>query len=53
MILFANYFFYANWSLTLLALIPAASSIDYVLGLGLQYSKNRSSAGCWSPPASS
>jgi D-alanyl-lipoteichoic acid acyltransferase DltB (MBOAT superfamily) len=39
-ILFANYFFYARWSLTLLALIPAASSIDYVLGLGLQYSQS-------------
>jgi len=39
-ILFANYFFYARWSLTLLALIPAASSIDYTLGLGLQYSQN-------------
>ncbi len=39
-ILFANYFFYARWSLTLLALIPAASSLDYVLGLGLQHSKN-------------
>ena len=39
-ILFANYFFYARWSLTLLALIPAASSIDYLLGLGLQYSQN-------------
>ena len=38
-ILFANYFFYARWSLTLLALIPAASTIDYILGLGLQYSK--------------
>lgn len=41
LILFANYFFYARWSLTLLGLIPAASSIDYVLGLGLQYSKNQ------------
>lgn len=39
-ILFANYFFFARWSLTLLVLIPAASSIDFVLGLGLQYSKN-------------
>jgi alginate O-acetyltransferase complex protein AlgI len=39
-ILFANYFFYARWSLTLLALIPAASSIDYLLGLGLQYSES-------------
>lgn len=40
LILFGNYFFYARWSLTLLMLIPAASSIDYVLGLGLQYSKS-------------
>jgi alginate O-acetyltransferase complex protein AlgI len=38
-ILFANYFFYARWNLSLLALIPAVSSIDYVLGLGLQYAK--------------
>jgi len=40
LVLFANYFFYARWSLTLLALIPAASSIDYFLGLGLQRSKS-------------
>ncbi len=40
LILFGNYFFYARWSLTLLALIPAASTIDYVIGLGLQSSKN-------------
>ena len=40
LILFADYFFLARWSLTLLALIPAVSSIDYVLGLGLQYSQN-------------
>jgi alginate O-acetyltransferase complex protein AlgI len=39
-ILFANYFFYAKWDLFYLALIPAASSWDYVFGLGLQYSKN-------------
>jgi len=39
-ILFANYFFLARWSLTLLALIPAASSIDYLLSLGLQASEN-------------
>ena len=39
LILFANYFFYARWSLTLLALIPAASTIDYLIGLGLQSSK--------------
>ncbi|HLH39228.1 MAG TPA: MBOAT family O-acyltransferase [Bryobacteraceae bacterium] len=40
LILFANYFFYAKWDLFYLALIPAVSSCDYVLGLGLQYSKN-------------
>jgi alginate O-acetyltransferase complex protein AlgI len=40
-ILFGNYFFYARWSLTLLALIPVASSIDYFLGLGLQSSKSK------------
>jgi D-alanyl-lipoteichoic acid acyltransferase DltB (MBOAT superfamily) len=37
-ILFADYFFYAKWDLYYLALIPAASSCDYVFGLGLQYS---------------
>ena len=40
-VLFANYFFYAKWDLFYLALIPAASSCDYVFGLGLQYSQNR------------
>ncbi len=39
-ILFANYFFYARWDLTYLALIPAVSSVDYILGLGLQDSKS-------------
>ncbi len=39
-ILFANYFFYAKWDLWYLALIPAASTCDYFLGLGLQTSKN-------------
>ncbi len=39
-ILFANYFFYARWDITYLALIPAVSSIDYLLGLGLQDSKS-------------
>jgi D-alanyl-lipoteichoic acid acyltransferase DltB (MBOAT superfamily) len=39
-ILFANYFFYAKWDIYYLALIPAASSCDFVFGLGLQYSKN-------------
>jgi alginate O-acetyltransferase complex protein AlgI len=38
MILFANYFFLARWDISCLALIPAASSCDYVIGLGLQYS---------------
>ena len=37
-ILFANYFFYAKWDLFYLALIPVASSCDYLFGLGMQYS---------------
>lgn len=36
LLLFANYFFYARWSLYFLALIPAASSIDYAIGRGLE-----------------
>jgi alginate O-acetyltransferase complex protein AlgI len=40
-VLFANYFFYAKWDLAYLALIPAASTCDYLIGLGLQDSKNR------------
>jgi D-alanyl-lipoteichoic acid acyltransferase DltB (MBOAT superfamily) len=36
-ILFANYFFYAKWNLSYLALIPAVSSLDYLFGLGMQY----------------
>ncbi len=36
LILFANYFFYARWDYHYLALIPAASTIDYLIGLGLQ-----------------
>jgi len=35
-VLFANYFFYAKWDLAYLALIPAASVIDFLIGLGLQ-----------------
>jgi alginate O-acetyltransferase complex protein AlgI len=35
-ILFANYFFYAKWDVVYLALIPAASAIDFFIGLGLQ-----------------
>jgi D-alanyl-lipoteichoic acid acyltransferase DltB (MBOAT superfamily) len=38
-ILFANYFFYAKWDLRYLALIPAASTCDFLLGWGLQSSK--------------
>jgi D-alanyl-lipoteichoic acid acyltransferase DltB (MBOAT superfamily) len=34
-LLFANYFFYAKWDLRYLALIPAASTIDYLLALGI------------------
>ena len=39
LILFANYFFYARWDLTLVALIPVMASVDYFIGLGLQTSK--------------
>src|SRR5260221_14780768 len=35
-ILLANYFFYAKWDLFYLFLIPAASSCDYAIGLGLE-----------------
>ena len=38
-ILFANYFFYAKWDVLYLVLIPAASTCDYLFGLGLQSSK--------------
>ncbi len=34
-LLFANYFFYAKWDLFYLGLIPAASFVDYLIGLGL------------------
>ena len=39
--LFANYFFYARWDLVYLALIPAASTCDFLIGLGLQHFQNR------------
>ena len=39
-ILFANYFFYAKWDLFYLALIPAASTCDFLIALALQHSKN-------------
>src|SRR5207245_9418459 len=35
-VLFANYFFYAKWDLFYLALIPAASTCDFLIALGLQ-----------------
>jgi len=38
-ILFANYFFYAKWDLFYLFLIPAASSCDFLIALGLQHGK--------------
>ncbi len=41
LILFANYFFYAKWDLFYLALIPAASLIDFLIGLGLERWKSR------------
>ncbi|MBL8237693.1 MAG: MBOAT family protein [Bryobacterales bacterium] len=34
-LLLANYFFYAKWDLFYLALIPAASTVDYTIGLWL------------------
>ena len=40
-ILFANYFFYARWDLTYLILIPAASTLDFLVGLGLQRAKQK------------
>lgn len=38
LILFANYFFYARWDLTLVVLIPVLATVDYSIGLGLQRS---------------
>src|SRR5712692_3640962 len=38
-ILFANYFFYAKWDLFYLFLIPAASTCDFLIALGLQHGK--------------
>jgi D-alanyl-lipoteichoic acid acyltransferase DltB (MBOAT superfamily) len=39
-VLFANYFFYAKWDLFYLALIPAASTCDFLIALGLQRCKS-------------
>lgn len=41
LVLFANYFFLARWDLACLAVIPVASTCDYVIGLGLQFSKKQ------------
>jgi alginate O-acetyltransferase complex protein AlgI len=39
-LLFANYFFYAKWGIFYLALIPAASFLDYLIGLALGSAKS-------------
>jgi alginate O-acetyltransferase complex protein AlgI len=39
-ILFANYFFYARWDLAYLAIIPLASSCDFLIGRLLGVSKS-------------
>src|SRR5450755_1052840 len=39
-ILFANDFFYAKWDLFYLALIPAASTCDFLIAHALQHSKS-------------
>ncbi|MEO8026625.1 MAG: MBOAT family O-acyltransferase [Bryobacteraceae bacterium] len=39
LILFGNYFFYAKWDLFYLALIPIASTCDYILALLIEGSK--------------
>lgn len=41
LVLFANYFFYAKWDLFYLTLIPVASLIDFLIGLGLERWKSR------------
>lgn len=40
-ILFANYFFYAKWNLLYLFLVPAASTCDFLLGLGIAASSRQ------------
>ena len=39
-LLFANYFFYARWGIAYLFLIPAASTCDFLIGLGLRHSEH-------------
>ncbi len=41
LIVAANYFFYATWGWIYLLLIPAASSIDFLIGSGLHASHNQ------------
>ncbi|HUS08194.1 MAG TPA: MBOAT family O-acyltransferase [Bryobacteraceae bacterium] len=38
LLLFANYFFYLKWDIAYLVLIPAASTCDFLIGLGLEQS---------------
>ncbi len=38
-VLFANYFFYAKWDLFYLFLIPAASTCDFLVALGMDHTK--------------
>jgi Predicted membrane protein involved in D-alanine export len=40
LILFANYFFYLKWDVAYLLLIPAASTCDFLIGLGLEKSRD-------------
>ncbi len=40
-LLLANYFFYAKWDLIYLVLIPVASTVDYLVGRGLQESQDQ------------
>ncbi len=51
LLLFANYFFYAKWDLFYLVLIPAASFIDYLIGLGLGAGLQPRAAGSSALPA--
>jgi D-alanyl-lipoteichoic acid acyltransferase DltB (MBOAT superfamily) len=41
LVLFANYLFYARWDYHYLAVIPAASTADYLIGRGLQSIQNK------------
>ena len=49
LIAFANLFFYARWSLWYLALVPAASFIDFSIGIALDApAAPESGEECWS-----